>query len=67
MISCLIKKFDRYQQHAISSTIDDQTILLIFQQNLLWSRISIIKWWNNELIQKNKKKKFCLYNKEHFS
>jgi hypothetical protein len=44
MISFLIKKLDRYRQHAISSSIDDLTILLIFQQNLLWSRISIIKW-----------------------
>jgi hypothetical protein len=67
MISFLIKKLARYQQHAISSSIDDLTILLISQQNLLWSRITITKWWNNELTQKNKKKKFCLYNKEHFS
>jgi hypothetical protein len=67
MTSLLIKKLDRYRQHAISSSIDDLTILLISQQNLLWSRISIIKWWNNELTQKDKKKKFCLYNKEHFS
>jgi hypothetical protein len=66
MISLLIKRLDRYRQHAISSSIDDLTILLISQQNLLWSRILIIKWWNNELTQKNKKKKFCLYNKEHF-
>jgi hypothetical protein len=43
MISFLIKKLDRYRQHAISSSIDDLTILLISQQNLLWSRISIIK------------------------
>jgi hypothetical protein len=43
MISFLIKKLDRYRQHAISSSINDLTILLIFQQNLLWSRISIIK------------------------
>jgi hypothetical protein len=62
-----IKKLDRYRQYAISSSIDDLTILLISQQNLLWSRISIIKWWNSELTQKDKKKKFYLYNKEHFS
>jgi hypothetical protein len=43
MISSLIKKLDRYRQHEISSLIDDLTILLISQQNLLWSRISIIK------------------------
>jgi hypothetical protein len=58
MTSFLIKKLDRYRQHAISSMIDDLTILLIFQQNLLWSRISIIKWWDNEFTQKNKKKDF---------
>jgi hypothetical protein len=29
MISFLIKKLDRYRQHAISSSIDDLTILLI--------------------------------------
>jgi hypothetical protein len=67
MISFLIKKFNRYRQHAILSSIDDLTILLISQQNLLWSRISITKWWNNELTQKNQKKKFFLYNEEHFS
>jgi hypothetical protein len=67
MISFLIKKLDRYRQYAISSSINDLTILLIFQQNLLWSRISIIRWWNNELTQKNKKKSFCLYIKEHSS
>jgi hypothetical protein len=67
MISFLIKQFDRYRQHAISSLINDLTILLISSQNLLWSRISIIKWWNIKLTQKNKKKKFCLYNKKHFS
>jgi hypothetical protein len=67
MTSFLIKKLDRYQQHAISSSIDDLTILLISQQNLLWSRISIIEWRNNELTQKNKKKKFCFYNKKHSS
>jgi hypothetical protein len=67
MILLLIKKLDRYRQHAISSSIDDLTILLISQQNLLWSRISITKWWNNKLTQRDKKKKFCLYNKEHFS
>jgi hypothetical protein len=48
MISFLIKKLDCYRQHAISSSINDLTILLISQQNLLWSRISIIKWWNNK-------------------
>jgi hypothetical protein len=58
MISFLIKKLYCYQQHAISSSIDDLTILLIFQQNLLWSRISITKWWNNELTQRNKKRSF---------
>ncbi len=58
MISFIIKKLDRYQQHAISSSIDDLTILLISQQNLLWSRISIIKWWNSELTQRNKKRDF---------
>ncbi len=42
MISLLIKKLDRYRQHVISSLIDDLTILLISQQNLLWSRIIII-------------------------
>jgi hypothetical protein len=67
MISFLIKKLDHYWQHAISSSIDDLTILLISQQNLLWSRISIIKWWNNKLTQKDKKKRFCLYNEEYFS
>jgi hypothetical protein len=60
MISFLIKRLDRYRQHAISSSIDDLTILLISQQNLLWSRISITKWWNNELTQRDKKKRFCL-------
>ncbi len=46
MISLLIKKLDRYRQHAISSSIDDLTILLIFQQNLLWSRIIIINLYS---------------------
>jgi hypothetical protein len=60
MISFIIKKLDRYKKHAILSSIDNSTILFIFQQNLLWSRISITKWWNNKLTQRDKKKKFRL-------